>query len=96
MYQQLKGTLKQLHGSFMVIAWLMASSVGTLLPVYMKKTWVGKQIMGKDRWFVVNFLFSLFYLREILLIIRTVFPVSSRANVHCLEFNDCRIRDHFY
>lgn len=38
----------------MVIAWVMAASVGTLFPVYMKKTWVGKQIMGKDRWFVVS------------------------------------------
>ncbi|XP_057375534.2 putative ferric-chelate reductase 1 homolog [Daphnia carinata] len=46
--------LKQLHGSFMVIAWLMAASIGVLMPRYMKKTWVGKQIMKKDRWFVYH------------------------------------------
>ena len=46
--------LKQLHGSFMVIAWLMAASTGLLMPRYMKKTWVGKQFMKKDLWFVVR------------------------------------------
>jgi hypothetical protein len=50
-----KGVLKQLHGSFMVIAWLMAASVGMLMPRYMKKTWVGKEFMKKDLWFVVSF-----------------------------------------
>ena len=37
----------------MVIAWLMAASIGVLMPRYMKRTWVGKQIMKKDRWFIV-------------------------------------------
>ncbi|XP_057375535.1 putative ferric-chelate reductase 1 homolog [Daphnia carinata] len=46
--------LKQLHGSFMVIAWLMAASIGILMPRYMKKTWVGKQFMKKDLWFVFH------------------------------------------
>lgn len=50
----LTGVLKQLHGSFMVIAWLMAASAGVLMPRYMKKTWVGKQFMKKDLWFVVS------------------------------------------
>jgi len=54
-YFRLKGILKQLHGSLMVIAWLMAASVGVLMPRYMKKTWVGKQFMKKDLWFVVSF-----------------------------------------
>jgi hypothetical protein len=54
------GVLKQLHGSFMVIAWLMAASVGVLMPRYMKKTWVGKQFMKKDLWFVVS-LFSVMF-----------------------------------
>lgn len=49
-----KGVVKQLHGSFMVVAWLMAASVGVFLPRYMKKTWVGKKIMKKDRWFMVT------------------------------------------
>ncbi|KAI9554364.1 hypothetical protein GHT06_019636 [Daphnia sinensis] len=46
--------LKQLHGSFMVIAWLMAASTGVMMPRYMKKTWVGKQFMKKDLWFVYH------------------------------------------
>jgi hypothetical protein len=53
-YLDPKGVLKQLHGSFMVIAWLMAASTGLLMPRYMKKTWVGKQFMKKDLWFVVR------------------------------------------
>ncbi len=53
-FRFLEGVLKQLHGSFMVVAWLMAASIGVLMPRYMKKTWVGKQIMKKDRWFIVS------------------------------------------
>ena len=48
------GILQQLHGSFMIIAWLISGSIGIMLPRYMKKTWVGKQFMGKDIWFAVN------------------------------------------
>lgn len=63
----LKGVLKQLHGSFMVIAWLIAASIGVLMPRYMKKTWVGKQLMGKDMWFAVSchFLRSVFIVNEL-------------------------------
>lgn len=50
-----EGALKELHGSFMVVSWLIAASIGILMPRYMKKSWVGKQILGKDRWFVVSF-----------------------------------------
>lgn len=46
--------LKQLHGSFMVTAWLISASIGVMLPRYMKKTWVGKQLMGKDMWFALH------------------------------------------
>jgi hypothetical protein len=38
----------------MTTAWLMTGSIATLLPRYMKKTWVGKQLMGKDLWFFVS------------------------------------------
>ncbi|XP_046453170.1 putative ferric-chelate reductase 1 homolog [Daphnia pulex] len=53
-YYKESRVLKQLHGSFMVIAWLMAASTGLLMPRYMKKTWVGKQFMKKDLWFVYH------------------------------------------
>jgi hypothetical protein len=48
------GTLVKLHGTFMVTAWMLAASCGLLLARYYKLTWVGKQIMGKDLWFVVS------------------------------------------
>lgn len=53
-FKEASRVLKQLHGSFMVIAWLMAASAGVLMPRYMKKTWVGKQFMKKDLWFVFH------------------------------------------
>ncbi|XP_046651670.1 putative ferric-chelate reductase 1 homolog [Daphnia pulicaria] len=53
-FNEASRVLKQLHGSFMVIAWLMAASVGMLMPRYMKKTWVGKKFMKKDLWFVCH------------------------------------------
>lgn len=40
----------------MVVAWLIAASIGILIPRHMKRTWVGKKFMGKDRWFVVIFI----------------------------------------
>jgi len=46
--------LKKIHGSLMITAWLLASSVGMLFPRYMKNTWVGQRWMGKDRWFLVH------------------------------------------
>ena len=38
----------------MVTAWLISASIGVMLPRYMKKTWVGKQLMGKDMWFALH------------------------------------------
>ena len=51
---QTSGMLKRIHGSLMVAAWLIAASVGMMFPRYMKKTWTGKQWLGKDRWFIVG------------------------------------------
>ena len=48
------GILIQLHGAFMVAAWMFAASCGILFARYFRLTWVGKQLMGKDLWFVVR------------------------------------------
>ncbi|XP_025833870.1 putative ferric-chelate reductase 1 homolog [Agrilus planipennis] len=43
--------LYRLHGVFMVIAWIGAVSIGTILARYYRKTWVGRTLWGKDIWF---------------------------------------------
>jgi len=48
------GVLKKVHGSLMVAAWLLASCIGMLFPMYMKNTWVNKQWLGKARWFLLH------------------------------------------
>ncbi|XP_011186308.1 putative ferric-chelate reductase 1 homolog isoform X2 [Zeugodacus cucurbitae] len=53
--QDLSGSsvlLLRLHGAFMVIAWIGTTSLGIIFARYFKQTWVGKQICGKDQWFV--------------------------------------------
>lgn len=49
-----RGTLVKLHGAFMVTAWMFAASCGILFARYFRQTWVGKQFMGKDLWFIVS------------------------------------------
>ena len=55
------GTLVKLHGAFMVAAWMFAASCGILFARYFRLTWVGKQFMGKDLWFVVSYVFLFFF-----------------------------------
>lgn len=49
-----KGTLVKLHGALMVAAWMFAASCGILFARYFRLTWVGKQLGGKDLWFVFH------------------------------------------
>ncbi|XP_039764896.1 putative ferric-chelate reductase 1 homolog isoform X1 [Pararge aegeria] len=46
--------LLKLHGSFMIIAWLGAASLGIVLARYFKKTWDGKTLGGVDIWFAYH------------------------------------------
>ena len=46
----------------MVTAWLFAASLGILFARYFRLTWVGKQFMGKDLWFVVSFAIDILHL----------------------------------
>lgn len=47
-------TMVLIHGSFMVVAWIGATSIGVFSARFMKKLWMGKQVFGKDIWFVVH------------------------------------------
>ena len=51
--------LVQLHGTLMVTAWMLFAPCGILLARHFNSNdrwdpWMGKQIMGKDRWMVVR------------------------------------------
>lgn len=50
------GVLIKLHGCFMVLAWMFTASCGIVFARYFRLTWVGKQFMDKDLWFVVSLL----------------------------------------
>lgn len=43
-----------LHGSLMIVAWIGATTIGVFSARYFKKIWSGKQIFGKDVWFIVH------------------------------------------
>ncbi|XP_022223255.2 putative ferric-chelate reductase 1 homolog isoform X3 [Drosophila obscura] len=52
--QDLSGSsnlLVQLHGAFMIVAWIGTTSLGIIFARYFKQTWVGSQSCGKDQWF---------------------------------------------
>ncbi|XP_050523392.1 putative ferric-chelate reductase 1 homolog [Daktulosphaira vitifoliae] len=43
--------LLRLHGTFMVVAWIGAASIGIVVARYYKQTWVESSCCGKDLWF---------------------------------------------
>jgi len=46
--------LFRLHGLLMLCAWVGCAGVGMILARYFKNTWRGKQLGGKDLWFVFH------------------------------------------
>lgn len=46
--------LLRLHGSFMIVAWIGAASIGIVVARYYKQTWVGASCCSKDLWFGVS------------------------------------------
>lgn len=52
--------LVQLHGSFMVVAWIGTTSAGIILARYFRLTWTNKPLWGKDQWFAVGYLVSIY------------------------------------
>ncbi|XP_063706019.1 putative ferric-chelate reductase 1 homolog [Culicoides brevitarsis] len=47
-------TLLRLHGTFMVLGWILAASVGHVIARYFKKTWMIWRIYSYDVWFVIH------------------------------------------
>jgi len=41
-----------LHGSFMIVAWIFAASLGIMISRYFKQTWTDKKMFGLDQWFI--------------------------------------------
>lgn len=52
--QQPSQTLLLLHGSFMIVAWIGATSIGVFSARYMRRIWIGPKLFGKDIWFIVH------------------------------------------
>lgn len=46
--------LLRLHGSFMIVAWIGAASIGIVIARYYRQTWVGGSCCSKDVWFGVS------------------------------------------
>ncbi|XP_053687138.1 putative ferric-chelate reductase 1 homolog [Sabethes cyaneus] len=52
--------LIKLHGTFMVIAWFLFSSLGNAVARYFKKTWVTERYFGGDAWFLYHRVYMFF------------------------------------
>ncbi|XP_029708302.2 putative ferric-chelate reductase 1 homolog [Aedes albopictus] len=52
--------LIKLHGTFMIIAWILFSSIGTTVARYFKKTWIAKQYFGGEAWFLHHRVYMFF------------------------------------
>lgn len=46
-------TLVRLHGTFMVLAWILSASLGHVIARYFKRTWMIWRVYKYDVWFVV-------------------------------------------
>lgn len=44
--------LLMVHGSFMIVSWIGAASIGIFMPRYFKQTWTNSKSFGKDVWFL--------------------------------------------
>lgn len=51
---QASKTLVLIHGSFMIVAWIGATAIGTFSARFVKKLWIGKKMFGKDIWFIIH------------------------------------------
>ena len=75
----------------MLVAWLGCAGAGMILARYFKRTWKGKQFMGKDLWFVLHR--SLMTL-TVLLSIAAVILVMVEAKLDPLALSSLRINAH--
>ncbi|XP_073705971.1 putative ferric-chelate reductase 1 isoform X2 [Garra rufa] len=78
--------LMKYHGALMLIAWMLAGSVGKLMAVYFKSDWPEQTLFGQKIWFQVHHM--LMSLTVLLTAVAFVFPFvyrgkwSTRAGVH--------------
>ncbi|KAK2901115.1 hypothetical protein Q8A67_009230 [Cirrhinus molitorella] len=78
--------LMKYHGALMLIAWMLAGSIGKLMAVYFKSAWPEQKLFGQKIWFQVHRI--LMSLTVLLTAVGFVFPFvyrgkwSTRAGVH--------------
>ena len=83
--------LFRIHGLLMLTAWLGCAGAGMILARYFKKTWRGKQLMGKDLWFVFHrLLMSL----TVLLTIAAVILILVEVQVAPLALESLKLNAH--
>ena len=83
--------LFQLHGVLMLAAWLGCAGAGMIMARYFKKTWRGRQLCGKDLWFVLHRgLMTL----AVVLTIAAVILVLVEVQVAPLALSSLRINPH--
>jgi len=83
--------LYQLHGLLMLCAWVGCAGAGKILARYFKNMWKGKQILGKDLWFVFHRgLMSL----VVVLSIAAVILILVEAQVEPLKMQNLKINSH--
>ena len=83
--------LLQLHGVLMVAAWLGCAGAGMIMARYFKRTWRGRQLCGKDLWFVLHRgLMTL----AVVLTIAAVILVLVEVQVAPLALSSLRINPH--
>ena len=81
--------LFRIHGLLMLAAWVGCSGAGMILARYFKKTWRGRQVMGKDIWFVMHrLLMSLVVLLSLAAVILVLIEVQVEPlSVSSLQLN---------
>lgn len=86
MSEQTSKALVIIHGSFMIVAWIGATSIGVSSSRYLKQLWIGKKLFGKDIWFTVHQVsMSLMWLLIILsIIIIWVDDIDYRISTHSI------------
>lgn len=83
--------LFRIHGLLMILAWIGCSGAGMILARYFKKTWRGKQVMGKDIWFVMH---RLLMTLVVLMSIAAVILILIEVQVEPLALESLQLNAH--
>lgn len=84
--EQPSKALVLIHGSFMIVAWIGATSTGVSSARYLKQLWIGKKLFGKDIWLTVHQVsMSLTWLLTILaIVIMWIDVIEWRTSMHSI------------